>query len=163
MTLNLSEDVAAFGLFHLAFAMVDDEVSKSLVTFLRSPNEDLALEIVGTMPLERRLRVLKALLASVKSEGPEKCALQKAMANIEEVRKWRNDRAHARAKIDIQAANVMLLGKNGRQIDIKAAICEDMIRKAEQAASTLKTHIPQFVDRQEVKALILQELLEAGW
>jgi hypothetical protein len=150
MALNINDDAAAYGLFQVAFAGLDTRLSGSLVALLRSANPNLAFAIVKTLSFHRRLEVFRKVIKTFKQGSyldQVLCALREASNKAEALSQWRNERIHAEVRLNEN--QTVIVGKDGKPLQIDYAVCEEKIREAIDAVVAMEANVQHLVARLE--------------
>jgi len=130
--MTLDGNAAAFGLFQLAFANLQQQLA-TVVFFLRRVEEpNLKFGEVFKLELRRLRRSLKEQLRKLKehsSMSMEIQLLQKTCSEIGVLAQWRNDRAHPRVRID-EDGIAIFNWKTGKPLSIHRDECVEKIQQA---------------------------------
>jgi hypothetical protein len=140
---------ASYGLFHVAYAALDQGITNSLVSFLRSRNENLAVKFVAQMPFGRRLQALEKLVKSLDQDSDYVHHFRKALFSAKELSKWRNDRVHPRVEFR-DGIQPVLVNKDGTPMRIDAEACREKIRQSAYALSQLDAYTGRLVSDLEI-------------
>jgi hypothetical protein len=100
--MNLDENAAAFGLFHLMFANLTQQLAAALFYIRRLKEPDLKFEDVFKLKFSRLLKEFEKELKQLDggSHDMELQALRPVCERIKDLGDWRNARAHPRVQID---------------------------------------------------------------
>lgn len=120
--MTVDEAAASYGLFQVAYAALDQGITDSLVSFLRSGNEKLAVVLVAPLPFGRRLGELERLAKALEQESEYVHGLRTALNLARDVSQWRNARVHARVEFQ-DGIRPVLVSKDGSPLQIEAEIC----------------------------------------
>ena len=160
MTLQIDKDAAAFGLFQLVFAALEERLGGVVLDFARANGEQRSVREVRSMNFGKKVEFLKEAIKPLKSVGRRNSLSQdldemaKAFQNIGEVQKWRKDRAHARV---VFAPSPVLVDENGKPLPITYGDCVKQMEKARDAITALEVN-----PRSLAGFLTVQRLLEEG-
>ena len=119
-------------------------VTNSRVTFLRSRNETLAFALVAQMQFSPRLD----------QQSDHVQHFRAALALAKSVSEWRNARVHPRVEF-LDGIRPVLIGKDGKPLQIDAASCCEKIRQSSLALSELDA----YTDRLATDAKVLEEMM----
>ena len=100
--MNLDQNAAAFGLFHLAFANLTQQLAAALFYIRRLKEPNLKFKDVFNLKFSRMLREFKEELKQLEG-GSHDLAVQALLPvceTIETLGDWRNARIHPRVQID---------------------------------------------------------------
>ena len=143
------EAAASYGLFQVAYAALDQGLTNSLVCFLRSRNECLAVALVAPMPFVRRLQALAALAAALDQDSEYVKHFRAGLSLAKDVSQWRNDRVHPRVEF-LDGIRPVLVSKDGSQLQIDAEICWEKIRQSSAALSEIDAYTCRLVTDMEL-------------
>jgi hypothetical protein len=160
--MRLDENAAAFGLFHLAFANLTQQLAVA-VFFLRRLNEpDLKFEKVFRIEFSRlREALLTQLTQFDDQQGLDmdlqylrhRCDQMAALAN------WRNDRAHPRVQFD-EHGMAIYNWRTGQRLSINVEECVQQIEMAVACAVDLDHFVGSIIrtleSQKEMEALLAE-------
>jgi hypothetical protein len=157
MPLRIDSPMAAYGVFQIAFANLDTQVSRCLVDLCRCQKAKLAFSAFRRKPISERLRLLQRAVSHLRDEpsfNQEVGDLKEACELAESLSKWRNQRIHAEVRfIENQP---VLLDESGKLLDIDLEACVEKTREAVRAKVGMQAAIPSFVAYEKD----LEELME---
>src|SRR2546422_582390 len=119
--MEIGQDVAAYGLFQIAFATMDTRLSRCLAALCRCEDAKLTFAILTHMPFGRRLELLQRAMRG----NPDDTELRELKAACElanKVKEWRNARIHAEVRFNENTP--VLVDPNGRPLLLNRHECE---------------------------------------
>jgi hypothetical protein len=146
MPLRINSPMAAYGVFEIAFAYLDAQVSRCLVDLRRCQNAKLAFSASRRKPISERLRLLQRAVSHLRDEpsfNEEVGDLKEACELAEKLCKWRDQRIHA--EVCFIENQPVLVDEGGKLLDIDLGACEEKIREAIRAKVGMQAAIPSFV------------------
>jgi hypothetical protein len=143
------QTAASYGIFQVAYAALDQGLTNSLVSFLRSRNESLAVALVALIPFGRRLQALEALATALDQDSEYVQHLRAALALAGNVSKWRNARVHPHVEF-LDGIRPVLVNKDGSPLQIDAKVCWEKIRQSSAALSELDAYTDRLVSDVEI-------------
>ena len=158
VALEVASDVAAYGLFQIAFTSLDTRVSRCLVKLCRCQNAALAFSAFRRIPFSHRLQLIRKAIKPVASDASfseEVRELQSGLDLADGVRKWRNERIHAEVRFTGEGQPV-IVDETGRPLHFDIDACERKIREAIRAAIVIEAAVPHLVAYEKD----LQELMD---
>jgi hypothetical protein len=163
MALRIDDTTAAYGLFHVAYAALDQVITNSLVSLRRSPDEQVENRLAW-VPLSKRLKLLEDVAKPLDQSCDYVQHFSEALALAKEVQAWRNSCVHARVEFLDGIRPVLLNREDGKPVQLDAATCEEKIRQSIKAQVELDAYIGMIVARAEFldEAQELGERIEAG-
>jgi hypothetical protein len=128
-------DLAAYGEFNIAYALLDTTITNAITYLLRNPDPQIAAELFYVrMTLGRRLDVLQKLANKLKNahrlRDENVPHLLDAIKRARDISKWRNDRIHARVRYEPRKLAVSFTGKTGEDLDIEFTDCREKQKDA---------------------------------
>lgn len=154
--MTIDEPAASYGLFQVAFAALNQGLANSLISFLAPTNEHLAEHLVAPMTFSRRLEALQALAKTLDRESDYVQHFRAALDSAKEVSEWRNARIHARVEFS-DGIRPVLMGKDGKPIEIDVESCWEKIRQSTLTLSELDAYTHRLVSN----AKIMDEMMNA--
>jgi len=152
----INRELAAYGVFQIAFATLDTRLSRSVVALCRCENTKLTFAIVSSMPFGRRLEILRRAVKTTRADLPNDSDIRElddACNLAESVQKWRNARIHA--EVRFHENEPVLIGPDGRPLVIDGKECEQKIRDAIHAGIGMETAVPHLCAfRQDIEELM---------
>jgi hypothetical protein len=150
--MQIASDIAAYGLFQIAFAGLDTRMSRCLVKLSRCQDIKLAFGVFRRKTFSHRLKMIrKAAESIVDGEGnpdpnfsEEVRELRVACDLAESVRTWRNERIHAEVRFAGENQPV-IVDETGNRLNIDIEACEGKIREAIHAGIVMEAVIPRLV------------------
>ena len=100
--MTLDENAAAFGLFHLAFANLHQQLATVVFLLRRAQEPHLKFDEIFKLKFSRLQSALKEELRKLdrnSSMAVEIQLLRKACSDLGPLADWRNERVHARVRI----------------------------------------------------------------
>ena len=158
MALEVASDVAAYGLFQIAFASLDTRLSRCLVKLCRCQNAALAFSTFRRKPFGHRLQLIRKAIKPVAGDtvvSEEVRELQSGLDLADNVRKWRNERIHAEVRFTGEGQPV-IVDETGRPLHFDIDECDRKIREAIRAAVVIEAAVPHLVAYE----MDLQELMD---
>jgi hypothetical protein len=162
MALNIDHHAAAYGLFHLAYAVLDGRVRHSLFLLRKSRDASTEPEEFLRGMFGKRLEELRKELeffrhdTSLKDEvehqdvHEEVQALERACEHAREVANWRNARIHpAQIRIVEDQHIFVLCDGSGAPLLMDYSECEAKIRQAVHANIEMQANIERLVRNRE--------------
>jgi hypothetical protein len=159
---NINQDAAAYGLFHLAYAVLDGRVRHSLFLLRKSRDSTVTPEQFQRGNFGKRLKKLKAELELLRTDMSDKGRFEKLNVNDElarldaacalagKVAQWRNDRIHPAQIRIMETQHVFVLcDKNGSPMPIDYDECETKIREAIHANVELEANVNLIVRKRD--------------
>lgn len=146
MHLEIDAHTSAYGLFQVAFAVLDTRLSRSVVALLCCKNVELAFAVVRRMPFGQRLQILQRGVEKAVDNGlhiPEMEELKQACKLAKDVSKWRNDRIHS--EVRYVENRPVILDEEGKAPQIDCETCEEKIRDAIRARGAMEASVPHLV------------------
>jgi hypothetical protein len=146
MAMVIDADVAAYGLFQIAFATMDTRLSRSLVALGQRKNAKLSFATLGRKPFGGRLEELREAIKAVKPDlqnDPAIEELELACNLAQSVQGWRNDRIHA--EVRFLENRPVLVDEDGKPLQIDREACEKKIREAIRAGIAMEAAVPHLV------------------
>jgi len=147
--MDIDETACSYGLFQVAYAALDQKLTNSLVSFLRSRNQKLATNLVGPIPFGKRLKALETLAKTLDQDSESVQKFLAALALARAVSEWRNARIHPRVEF-IGGIRPMLVSKDGSPLQIDVTICWEKIRQSSDALSGLDAYTDRLVTDMEL-------------
>jgi hypothetical protein len=157
MAMVIDADVAAYGLFQIAFATMDTRLSRSLVALGQRKNAKLSFANLGRKQFGRRLKKLREAIEGVKPDlqnDPVIEELELACNLAQSVQGWRNDRIHA--EVRFLENRPVLVDEYGKPLRIDREACEEKIREAIRAGIAMEAAVPHLVAHE----VDLEELID---
>ena len=162
MALNINDHAAAYGLFHLAYAVLDGRVRHSLFLLRKSRDASTKPEEFQRGMFGKRLEELRKELelfrhnTSLKDEvehqdvQEEVQALERACEHAKEVANWRNARIHpAQIRIVEDQHIFVLCDGSGAPLVMDYPECEAKIRQAVHANTEMQANVERLVRNRE--------------
>jgi len=158
MPLEVASDVAAYGLFQVAFASLDTRLSRCLVKLCGCQNAALAFSAFRRKPFAHRLQLIRKAIKPVVSNAvfsEEVRELQSGLDLADIVRKWRNERIHAEVRFTGEGQPV-IVDEAGRPLHFDVDECDRKRREAIRAAIAIEAAAPHLIAYE----MDLQELMD---
>ena len=117
---------SAYGLFQVAFSVLDTRLSRSVVALFCCKNVEIAFAVVKTIPFGRRLEILRKAIKAVAgdSETVEEIEeLKHACKLAKDVSEWRNKSIHCDVRF-IENRPV-ILDEEGKPLQVDYQTCVD--------------------------------------
>jgi hypothetical protein len=162
MALNINHHAAAYGLFHLAYAVLDGRVRHSLFLLRKSGDASIQPEEFQRGMFGKRLKELRNELelfrrnTSLKDEvehqdvEEEVQALERACDHAREVANWRNARIHPAQIRSVEDQHVFVLcDGSGAPLLMDYSECEAKIRQAVHANIEMQANTERLVRNRE--------------
>jgi hypothetical protein len=162
VALNINHHAAAYGLFHLAYAVLDGRVTHSLFLLRRSRDAGIKPEELQRWTFGRRLKELRGELKRFRDNTSLKdgCehqdveeeiqALEGACERAREVADWRNARIHpAQIRIVEDQHIFVLCDQRGGALLMDYSECEAKIRQAVHANTEMRVNVERLVRNRE--------------
>lgn len=147
----IGQDVAAYGLFQIAFATLDTKLSRSLAALCRCESVTLTRAILTRMPFGQRLKLLQRAMQG-HADDDTLCELGGACKLAQKVQKWRNARIHAEVRFNENRP--ALFGPSG-PLRIDREECEQKIKEAIRAGIAMEAAVPHLVAlKQDLEELL---------
>ena len=130
--MKLDENVAAFGLFHLAFADLHQRLAIAVFCLKGLSEPGLQFQNVFNMRFSELLRALKKELKQIEevwSYAADVQQLRKVCASAREIAEWRNPRTHPRVQMD-DAGIAIFDARTLKPLGINADECMQKIEQA---------------------------------
>src|ERR1700722_11193650 len=142
--MKLSQATAAYGLFHLAFANLEQQLAVALWSIKQIMEPSLRLEEVFKMRFSDLRKELKKELKRFDGQPSTEAAVQdlrRVCAEVGSLSTWRNERAHAWVQIDDNGGISIYDRRTGRQLTINDVECADKIEEAISRRVTLDFNV----------------------
>ena len=146
MAMVIDGDVAAYGLFQIAFATMDTRVSRSLAALGQRKDAKLSFATLGRMQFGRRLKKLREAIEAAKPDlqnDPVIEELELACNLAQSVQWWRNDRIHA--EVRFLENRPVLVDEDGKPLQIDREACEKKIREAIRVGTAMEAAVPHLI------------------
>ena len=163
MKLQIDKDAAAFGLFQLVYAALDERLGGAVLDLARANGERCSESEVRSKAFGKKVEVLKEAIKPLKSVGrrdllsQDLAEMAKAFQKIGEVQRWRKDRAHARV---VFASNLVLVDEKGKPLPITYGDCVKQIEKARDAIIALEVNTRNLATYLQVRRGVADALIE---
>lgn len=162
MALNINHHAAAYGLFHLAYAVLDGRVRNSLFLLRKSRDASIKPEEFQRGTFGKRLGELRKELeffrheTSLKDEvehqdvREELQAVERACEHAREAANWRNARIHPAQIRIVEDQNIFVLcDESGAPLLMDYSECETKIRQAVHANTEMQASVERLVRNRE--------------
>jgi hypothetical protein len=144
----INSELAAYGMFQIAFAALDTRLSWTLFAISVCEGEGLSFESIRRETFGRRLDTLEKLRkrlahklkradASPRAIDADLDELTRACDAARSVQNWRNGRIHAKVMFSDEGAPVLI--QNGRRLRLDREECEQRIHEAVKAGLAIET------------------------
>jgi hypothetical protein len=151
-----NESKAVYGLFQIAFAGLDTQLTQTLVLLMRPGEPNLARSIVQTLSFRTKLTVLRRAMRAFEETARlenDMADLKATLKSCEAISEWRNERIHAHVRFT--DSEMQLLDREGRLLDLDPPESKRQIARIAVAmvqlhkhARTMLTHL-EFVSKLE--------------
>jgi hypothetical protein len=152
---------AGYGEFHLSFAALETELTRSLVALERSQvlSRRKACEISTSlleeftqkkrMPFSKKIAAIGKLIREYKGGAHDDSitTIEAALQQADAVARWRNERIHG--EVWFLDNRFVLLGDTGQPLQIDPTDCANMKRNAILALCEIQAHVSRLVDTEE--------------
>ena len=164
MRIVFDESSAAFGLFHLAFANLEQELATAVFLIRRTRDSSADFKGIYRRGIAKVKEDLKAELKQL-SHLPlmdlDAQDLNSTRAKVGALNAWRRERVHARVRLDADGIAIFD-AKTGKHLPIERAECEEKIREAVLLAFNLQVQTRSFLQRIDAHKK-WEELFEEIW
>jgi hypothetical protein len=159
MALEIASDIAAYGLFQIAFASLDTRIARCLVKLCGCQNAGLAFSAFKRQPFGRRLQTIRKAMksvAAVPSLSEEVRDLKRACDIAQSVSEWRNERIHAEVRFTDEGQPV-IVDADGHRLHFDVDACESKIRDSIHAGIAMETIVPSLAAYQRDLAELMDD------
>jgi len=158
--MTLDENAAAFGLFHLAFANLQQQLARVVFELRLVEEPNLRFDEMSHLKFASLRNELKAHLKKLKrhsSMSMEIQFLQKTCSELGPLAQWRNERAHPRVRMD-ENGIAIFDWRTGKPLGIHRDECVKKIHETIRVTVDLEVYgsslARQFRNQRKIDAMI---------